>query len=323
MNRGNTAKKTAAAVAFAVLVIGAYFLLPRDGEPHSEGSSRVSTPTTSNKLPDGATSAISGATRSVTGAGSLSVGVPRSEPGSDNPYLKEMQSSERKASFDRLAALGNSIAAKTAAELAVACALYGDKTYESTLERIEAGRHPAAIKAQQRAVAARERAKCVGFDLAAFSKADDLSRFAHEKRDPRSLVLELPHKGPIPDRIAAAQDASRLNDPVAIREIGMFFMSRPDVPRSITYDLGDGLGVRSEIVRDAFFLADCGPNNVQLSARCVNAGFCQATSLEESFLRYTYSPADADRLLHAQQVVLTGLQTGRWPANFWDPRAGR
>ena len=256
-----------------------------------------------------------------------SVGGLVKEPGADNPYLKELQSADRKAAFERLAALGNPIAAKTAFELSMACALYGDTTYASTLQRIEAGLQPPEVKAQQKAIAARERAKCAGFDSAAFSKGNELVRFAYEKGDPRGFALIMPAKGPIPEYIAAAQEASRLNDPLALREIGGFFMRRPDVPRSVTYDLGDGLGVRSEIIRDAFYLAacahgeDCGPNNGQLSARCVNAGFCQASSLEESFLRYTYSPADADRLLYAKHVVLTAIQTGRWPPHFWDPRA--
>jgi hypothetical protein len=104
----------------------------------------------------------------------------------------------------------------------------------------------------------------------------------------------------------------------------MFFIGRPDVRQGDHFELGDGSAVSAPILRDAFFLAacefgeDCGPDNVYVSARCVNMGYCELPNVE-AMLRYTYSPADVQRLMAARQVILTGIQTGQWPSNFWNP----
>jgi hypothetical protein len=241
------------------------------------------------------------------------------------PLLKSLLATDRKAAFERLVAMQDPSSAKLAAEVAVSCGLYADSTFPRTLARIEAGMQPSHVKALQRETAHRERAKCIGFEERDIDRGIELERFAHENGEPRTFAYGIAPTWSMPERIAAAQQAALLNDSVALREIGIFFIRRPDVPDGFRYDLGDGAGVSNRIIRDAFFLAachygdDCGPSNGQLAARCVNAGWCEVSSLEESFIRYTYSPAAAERLLYARQVVLSGIHTGRWPPGLWNP----
>src|SRR5258708_6165602 len=188
-------------------------------------------------------SAIPNAQRVPTPAGK------GSETRSDNPYLNELRTSDRRAAFSRLVALNDPIAAKTAADLAIACHLYGDQTYARTLQRIEAGQQRPDIKAVQRATAERERAKCIGYDSDSFSRATEMSRYVHEKGDPRGVAFNMPlTTAPIPERIAAAQEAARLSDPLALNEVGMFFAARHDVPAGFEFDLGNGTTAQKVIL---------------------------------------------------------------------------
>jgi hypothetical protein len=240
-------------------------------------------------------------------------------------YWKEAQeATDRRSVFDRLAAIRDPSAALAAARLAERCHLYADNTFASTLKRIDQGAQSPTTKAAQKAVAQRERAKCVGFTSERFAKTRDLEKYVYEVGDPRGLRYDLPINGaPIPKRIAMAQAAARTDDPAALDEVGMFFASRSDVRKGAMFDLGNGVGVSSGMIRDAFFLAacsygdDCGAASEMVTARCVVGGYCEATTLEESLMRYGYTPAEADKLNAAVTVVLDGVKTGAWPADFW------
>lgn len=292
---------------------------------HSEGSpapSETKTAVQVNKVGSGSSSP-SAPIRPTPNAALVS-GPPLAV--SANPYLQEaLTTANRKSTFDRLATSSDPVAAHTAAMLADACSLYADNTYAATLRRIDSSRESVAVKDTQRAVATRERSRCIGFDTEAYRRAAELRRFVLNSGDPRGVLSSLPVKAePIPEQIAKAQEAARLTDPLALMDVGMFFTGRSDVQRGALFDIGNGISVPTTMIRDAFFLAacnyggDCGAQGGMVSARCVSVGWCDASSFEESLMRYTYTPADADKLNAARQVVMRGIQTGQWPANFWN-----
>jgi hypothetical protein len=252
--------------------------------------------------------------------------LPAPELARDNPYWAEMMSPNRTATFRRLAALDDPAAAMTAYEISIYCGLYWDEAYPKTLAKIESGTAKPGLKAKQRQAAEKQRSKCVGFTAEDLKLGRERYRYVFEKGDPRGVAFDLPTSGvPIPDRIAIAQAAAQLKDPLAIREVGAFFLRRADLPggNNATIDLGDGTAVSRRVIFDAFVLAacsfgdNCGPDHVYVAARCVNMGRCDSANIEDAFIYYNYSPADSERLLAAHQMVLNGLRTGQWPSTFW------
>jgi hypothetical protein len=241
-------------------------------------------------------------------------------------YRREAdESTNRRATFERLAAIADPSAALAAVHLAEMCALYADETFAATLRRIDATKAPPSTKATQRATAERERTKCVGFTNDMLAKHSALNKFVYDKGDPRGLRYDMPIKAsPVPDRIAMAQAAIAMNDPVALEEVGKFFVGRSDVTRNALYDLGNGIAVSTGTIRDAFFLIacgygiDCSAQSPYIAARCVTAGQCDAVSFEDYLFRYQYTPAEADRVNAARQAIQEGMRTGHWPPGFWD-----
>jgi hypothetical protein len=182
-----------------------------------------------------------------------------------------------------------------------------------------------SVKAKQRAVAEQQRRSCIGFDLSMLSMGVELARFAYRSGVLHAFAWYIPADAPAPDLIARAQAAAALQDPVALREVADFFARRVDSTASTTYDLGDGLFVTRNIIRDAFYLAacefgdDCGPSNRHVTGRCVDAGWCDAGSLADLYLTYAYPPADADRLMRTRDVIVAGVRIGHWPSGLWHP----
>ena len=244
------------------------------------------------------------------------------EKARDNPYWAEVYSPNLVEAFRRVAAVDDPAAAATAFEISVRCSLYTDLLYPRTLEKIERGGAKPEVMTRQREVAEAQRKRCLGFTSDDIALGVSRQAYLKERNDPRSAANNLPFTMP-DEAFAKAKAAAELKDPYAIREVGTYFLSRMDLGRNPTYDLGDGLQVTPRMMYDAFTLAacsygeDCSPANTLVASRCVNAGQCDASSVEDLLLRYSYSPADAERLLALRQIVLTGLDSGRWPTNFW------
>jgi len=232
---------------------------------------------------------------------------------------------DRRAAFTRQVQRGDAYSAKLAAELALSCERYADHTFASTLHRIEGANRPVSVKAKQKAVAEQQRRSCIGFDLAALSTAVELARLAYRSGDLHAFAWYIPADASLPELIARAQAAAALQDPVALREVAVFFERRVDSTASTTYDLGDDLFVTRNIIRDAFYLAacefgdDCGPSNPHVTGRCVDAGWCDAGSLGDLYLAYAYPPADADSLLRTRDLIVAGVRSGHWPSGLWHP----
>ncbi len=241
-------------------------------------------------------------------------------------YLAARYAPERTAAFDRFSASKDPAELAAAADIADECAVFSDHLFEQTLANIEKGGMAARIKAQQRETVELERTRCAGFDAERLARGARIRRALAKEGDIRMFAWSMPQGGqPIPEVVAIAQRAAGSGDPLAILQVGNFFANRNDIAPGIEYDLGDGLAVPRNVLRDAFSLAacdfgvDCGARSGYVANRCVGAGYCGSASLDDLFRHYSYSPAEAARLEAARQVVLTGLRTGQWPTNFWNP----
>lgn len=242
-------------------------------------------------------------------------------------YWQRLMTGDRKTAFDALAERGAPFAAKVAAELARSCGPYADHTYASTLRRIEAGNQPASVKSKQKAMADLQRRNCVGFNAASVGLEGELEQRASRSGDLHAFAFNMPGEGPTRELVEKAKAAAGLQDPIALHEVAAFFTRRADATARTTYDLGDGLFVTRNIIRDSFYLAacefgdDCGPTSREVAASCVNMGWCDAVNLGDMFVAYSYSPADTERLFRTRDVVVIGVRTGHWPQGLWQPLA--
>jgi hypothetical protein len=267
----------------AILVAIAAYFNDRDG--FKPGASAKSSPDSTRKPVTASADSRGGMQQARTILPRIPT-APAPELARDNPYWAEMMAPNRTATFRRLAALDDPAAAMTAYEISIYCGLYWDDAYPKTLAKIESGTAKPEIKAKQREAADKQRSKCVGFTAEDLNKGIERYRYVFEKGDPRGVAFNLPHSSvPIPDRIALAQAASQLKDPLAIREVGAFFLRRADLPggNNAAMDLGDGTAVSRRIIFDALVLAacsfgdNCGPERV-FRSRCVNMGQCDSAS---------------------------------------------
>lgn len=311
------------AVAFAVTGI-LWFLLKGPGanvaqRAVSEVKPKVSTPLVSTD-------------RSAPPPSTSSVG-PTSSPASQttpvkSPYWDDRYGPTALEGFRRLSAVANTdpAAAAYAADLLASCGHFTDITFNRTVDRIERAPTAGAVKERQLQVARNHRTRCQGIGPQEQGTEVELRKRAAAAGDPRGLSELARRLGyNSQEVIDLAMRGAATQDPLAMREIGMYFAPRS---ASLAIDLGDGRTATVQQIRDAWFLAACSfgepcdQSNGMLAARCVLSGWCEASSLEESYLRYSHSPASAETLLHARDVIVRGVTTGVWPPGFWAGRKG-
>lgn len=130
--------------------------------------------------------------------------------------------------------------------------------------------------------------------------------------------------------LEVARRAAETKEPLALRDLGMFFAMRPDSRgRDVGYEVEQGITASAQQVRDAWFLAACEFGEICdrshpiYAGRCMNEGWCDTPTLEENFLKYSYAPAEAEALLAARATIVRSLRTGVWPERFWSGRRAR
>jgi hypothetical protein len=247
------------------------------------------------------------------------------------PYRTERYEMPAADAFARLTASTDPAAWANALEILGSCSWSADHLYDQTLRTIDADSKDEASKRMRRDVAALQRAHCSGVGKAQFDEYTRLRKRLAESGDPHAIA-ELGREMRPEDRdrvVGLAQDAAQTREPVAMNALGMFFVQRADSGVSTRWQLADGSTATSSELRDAFFLAacdvgeDCGPTNGMVQARCISAGWCDSTTLEDSLTRHHAEDVDVGRVAAARTTIRQGLASGQWPPGFWTGTSAR
>jgi hypothetical protein len=308
---------------------------------HGEPTAATSTAAASAKG-DSSRSATTDARVNRTGPAGASVGsiAPSpfpyralARPHAEIPYWRERHELSAGEAYSQLAGSPDPAAWLSAQDLAMSCAWGADFIYEHTLRKIDAESKSESERQLRRQAAAAQNQRCKGLGADEINTGRrELGRRLAQSGDPHGIGEMGGDMRPQNRErlLALARQAAETREPLVMDSLATFFMERLDARfDSRQWEIADGQTVISAELRDAFLLAacdlgqDCGPTNPLVESRCINSGWCDSTTLEDSLTRHHADDVDPARVAAARETILQGLQTGEWPAGFWSGIRGK